>query len=253
MHTHTLDWIKLWRWLGAAALLCLLLIPAVEVRADVGPKPGMLFEIEFQVQGIQLSGGELLTCQKADCSDGTPLMEAGPQRFRCETETCYTVMYGSYPYYKLRLNFSDKSRESAVFTKQRYNAEYLVTVRASDLKVQENTSVFGREGCFCGGLFLTLLLETMIAGVFTSTLGVSRILIGWAPIASLLTLPAVWFGFPHLPVSPLVSTGLAEGFAVLVEAILIYFASQRVVSFRSVLLLSAVMNAFSFMAGLVLQ
>jgi len=252
MRTKQMLWITLWRWLGAAAMLMLLLIPAAEVRADVGPKPGMLFKFEYQVQGIQLTGGDLLTCQKADCSDGEPLKELGPQRFRCEAENCYTVLYGSSPYYRLRLTFSDKVRESQVFTKERYNAEYLVTVRGNDLRVQENTTIFGRDNCFCGGLFLTLLLETMIAGLFTATLGLTSALVGWVPIASLLTLPAVWYGFPLLPVSPLVSTGLAEGFAVLAEAGLIYFASQRVVSFRSVLLLSAVMNAFSFLAGLVM-
>lgn len=252
MRSRSMFLLHLWRWIGAGAILVLLLIPATRVRADVGPKPGLWFKIEYQVQGIQLTSGELLTCQKSDCSDGIPLMEAGPQRFRCEGETCSTVLYGSSPYYRLRLTFTDKTRESAVFTKQRYNAEYLVTVRVDDLKVQENTSIIGRESCFCGGLFLTLLLETLIAGVFSSTFGLTRALIGWVPIASLFTLPAVWFGFPLLPVSPLVSTGLAEGFAVLAEAGMIYVVLQRTVPFRSILLLSTVMNAFSFIFGLVL-
>lgn len=253
MDAKSLLWVRLWRWLGAASLVLLFLIPAAEARADVGPKPGMLFKFEYQVQGITLTGGDLLTCQKADCSDEAPLMEAGPQRFRCDAQSCYTVLYGSSPYYRLRLTFSDKVRESAVFKKERYNAEYWVTVRPNDLLVKENTTIFGRDNCFCGGLFLTLLLETMIAGLFTSTLGLARALVGWVPIASLLTLPAVWYGFPLLPVSPLVSTGMAEGFAVLAEAGLIYFAAGRVVPFRTVLALSAVMNAVSFLAGLVVM
>lgn len=252
MDAKSLLWLRLWRWLGAISIALLLLIPAAEARADVGPKPGMLFKFEYLVQGITLTGGDLLTCQQADCSDGEPLKELGPQRFRCEAESCYTVLYGSSPYYRLRLTFSDKVRQSAVFTKERYNAEYLVTVRANDLLVKENTSIFGRDNCFCGGLFLTLLLETVIAGLFTTTLGLTRALVGWVPIASLLTLPAVWYGFPLLPVSPLLSTGLAESFAVLAEAGMIYFAAQRVVSFRTVLILSVVMNAASFFAGLVL-
>ena len=252
MTCKRINWVTLWRWLGATAMVLLLLIPAAEVRADAGPKPGLLFKFEYQVQGITLTGGDLLVCQQADCADGKPLMEAGPQRFRCDGQTCYTVLYGSSPYYKLNLTFSDKTRASPVFTKVRYNAEYLVTVRANDLLVQENTSIFGRDNCFCGGLFLTLLLETLIAGLFTSTLGLSRALVGWVPLASLFTLPAVWFGFPLLPVTPLLSTGLAEGFAVLAEAGLIYLVTQRTVPFRLVLLLSTVMNAVSFIAGWVI-
>jgi hypothetical protein len=247
-----INWVILWRWAGMLALVLLMLLPAAPANADVGPKPGMLFKFEYPVQGITLTGGDLLVCEQADCSDEKPLMEAGPQRFRCDGGTCSTVLYGSSPYYRLRLTFSDKPRESAVFKKERYNAEYLVTVRQNDLLVQENTTIFGREDCFCGGLFLTLVLETLIAGLFTSTLGLSRALVGWVPLASLFTLPAVWFGFPLLPVSPLLSTGLAEGFAVLAEAGLIYLATQRTVPFRWVLLLSTVMNALSFIAGWVI-
>lgn len=252
MSFKRINWVILWRWAGMLALLLLLLLPAVPASADVGPKPGMLFKFEYQVPGITLTGGDLLVCQQADCADGKPLMEAGPQRFRCDGGTCSTVLYGSSPYYKLNLQFSDKPRTSPVFTKARYNAEYLVTVRQNDLLVQENTSIFGRQDCFCGGLFLTLLLETLFAGLFTSTLGLSRALVGWVPLASLFTLPAVWFGFPLLPVAPMVSTGLAEGFAVLAEAGILYLAVQRTVPFRMVLLLSTVMNVVSFIVGWVI-
>ena len=81
MRTDRLFWIQLWRWLGAIALVLLLLIPAAPVLADAGPKPGMLFKFIYEVQSIQLLSGELIVCQQADCSDGVRLMEAGPQRF----------------------------------------------------------------------------------------------------------------------------------------------------------------------------
>lgn len=246
-------WNRCWRWLAVVAVALLMLIPTAQVEADAGPKPSMYFNIIYQVQGITLTSGELLICELADCSDARPLEQLGPQRLNCQQDSCSIYLYGTSPYYILRLTFSDKTRQSQVFAKQRYSAEYQVTVHQDDLVVKENTSILGRRGCFCTGLFTTVMLETVVAALLVGALGLARVVVGWVPLASLLTLPAVWFAFPLLPVSPLLSTGLAEGFAVLFEAGVIYLAVRHALPFRSVLLLSVVMNAASFLAGLLLM
>lgn len=237
--------------LGLVLLLLLLAQPPAPVQADIGPKPGMDFEFEFQGEKQAILGGELLECEKEDCSDGEPLRQVGPQHFTCTETECNSTAYGYKPYHKLVIQFSDRTRQSNVFTKRGSSASFKVTVRPDDLWVEEVTSPLDPLGCFNGALG-TLAVEVLVAGLYLGLFQLPRFLAGWAAVGSMLTLPFVWLFFPLLPLAPVLSTGLGEGFAVLAEAGLFYLAAGRRLSFLQVLLLSLVTNSASFLLGVVL-
>ena len=114
-----------------------LLFPG-RLRADVGPKPQMTFQLRFEtVEPLRVRGGVQLQCEAPDCSDGEPLEELGPQSFWCEDGSCSSLAYGYAPYNQLRLGFSDGiTRTSNVFASGPLKSEYRVTVREDDLLVR---------------------------------------------------------------------------------------------------------------------
>lgn len=237
----------IWR-ASLVLLLIALACPPAPVQADVGPKPGMTFVFDFKGGGQKILGGQQLECAQADCSDAKPLMEAGPQRFTCTETGCSSLAYGYKDYHKLVIQFSDRTRESNVFGKRGFNAHYKVTVRETDLLVEEDTLPIDPLGC-ANGVLGTLIVEVLVAGLYLGLFQMPRFLAGWAAVGSLLTLPFVWLLFPLLPLPPAWSTGLGEGFAALVEAGLFYMAAGRRISFGQALLLSLATNGASFLVG----
>jgi hypothetical protein len=233
----------------AVAAAVLLLGPAVPARADAGPKPSMRFTFQFDGDPISIVSGQLMECQDEACADAEPLQELGPQRLTCTETDCSSIAYGYAPYHKLVIEFADGTRESNVFTKKAYMARYQVNVSEDGLLVEERRSI-GR--LCCPSLFVTLALETLVAGSYLGALGLSRSALGWVPIASVLSLPAVWYLFPRMGLPDGWALGLGEGFAVLFEAGFIYLAALRSVPLRHVAILSVAMNAASFLAGLLM-
>ena len=122
-----------------------LLFPG-RLRADVGPKPQMTFQLRFEtVEPLRVRGGVQLQCEAPDCSDGEPLEELGPQSFWCEDGSCSSLAYGYAPYNQLRLGFSDGiTRTSNVFASGPLKSEYRVTVREDDLLVRRTGVAVGR-------------------------------------------------------------------------------------------------------------
>lgn len=236
---------------GLAVFLLWMSAPAAPVQADAGPKPNMTFAFEFDaVEAQSILGGEQWECGQSDCSDGAPLRVAGPQRFTCTPTECSSTAYGYKEYHKLIIQFADRTRESNVFVKRGYNAHFRAIVRADDLLIIEDT-LFDPIGA-CNGVVGTLVIEVLVAAAYLSIFKLPRLLVGWAALGSLLTLPFVWLAFPLLPLPPLGSTALAEGFATLAEAGLFYLAAGRTLSFRTVLLVSLATNGASFAFGLFL-
>lgn len=233
-------------WVLAVACT-LVLLPAVTAHADAGPKPSMKFEFEFEIDPVSIVEGQLLECQDETCTDAAPLEEMGPQRFTCTESECSSIAYGYAPYHRLVITFSDGTRESNVFEKDGFAARYVVTVSEDALQVSERWSL-GRL-CCCPSLMLTLLLETTVAAGYLRVSGLPRSLLAWAPMASLLTLPVVWLGFPLLPLPDGWVIGLAEAFAVLFEAGFLYLVTYRRIPLRHAVLLSAAMNAASLLVG----
>jgi len=114
-------------------------IPFQSVKADVGPHPSMQFTFISRIRpGPTILSGQLLECQDEACVQSHPLQQLGSQRFECQVNTCYSVAYGYSPYYRLEIDFSDgMTRQSNIFTKRAYFANYLVTIHPGSLIIEE--------------------------------------------------------------------------------------------------------------------
>ena len=144
-----------------------LLLPARVALADTGPKPTMdfAFQQELPAEQVTITSGTLYECEQSDCRDAAPLEEMGPQRFTCESTTCYAMAYGFSPYHRLEIQFSDgQTRQSNVFETAGFDSRYTVTVRPDDLLVEAQFSlgIFPRTGtilvaCLCGWMGIGLL------------------------------------------------------------------------------------------------
>lgn len=125
-------------------LFLVVLLPTQIVLADTGPKPTMDFQFkqELAAEPLTITSGILYECKQSDCSDATPLQEAGPQRFTCTTGSCHALAYGFAPYHKLEIQFSDgKTRQSNVFQTAGFASSYRVTIRPDDLLVEAQFSL----------------------------------------------------------------------------------------------------------------
>ena len=149
-------------------LLLLLLLPAQAALADTGPKPSMQFTFQQELPGapVTITSGILYECEQPDCSDASPLEEAGPQRFTCEANSCRALAYGFSPYHRLEIEFSDdQARQSNVFETAGFDSSYTVTIRPDDLLVaaEFGLGIFPRTGtilvaCSCAAIGLILVV-----------------------------------------------------------------------------------------------
>lgn len=153
------------------AVLCITLIwilnPLVKpARADMGPKPTMLFQFT-PVAGqpnLLVTDGVLLECGDSACLTSHPLEDFGPQGFSCFGTTCHAAAYEFAEYHRLVLTFSDGvTRESNIFTKKSFEATYIVTIGKTDLIVEEGRGHLNPNILFIGLMILNILL---LAGAF---------------------------------------------------------------------------------------
>jgi hypothetical protein len=235
---------------GLLLLAALLIFRATEVQADLGPKPSMNFSFTYEIAEIPINSGQLMECSDETCSDAHPLEEIALQNFSCSEYECHSQAYGYADYFRLVIQFSDRVRQSNVFTKKAFNAGYTVTVLEDALEVKENFKI--TSCCDCLSLWLTLVIETLVASLYMTAFHLPRAFLGWIPLASLVTLPVVWLGFPLLPLPSTAVMGLSEVFAVVVETGLLHFLTFRRISLRQAFLLSLVMNMISFGIGLLI-
>jgi hypothetical protein len=228
------------------------LLPLATTHADVGPKPTADFEFEYQIDPVDIVAGELIQCKDETCEAGDPLEELGPQHFECTAANCSSMAYGYATYMKLVITFTDRVRESNVFTKAARDATFKVIVLESSLEVEEVRKGPLSGGC-CSALAATIALELLVATIYVSAFHLSRTILGWVPLGSVLTIPVVWFVFPLLPLPAGLVVGLAEVFVVAFETGFIYLASWRTTSLKHVAALSLLMNGASFLVGLLLR
>lgn len=144
----------------------LLLIPTASVLADMGPKPHMEFEFMHEGEEVLIESGILYECGEPDCSDTQPLEEVAVQGFHCyQGRSCTAVAYGFRPYHKLEITFDDgRTLESNAFETMGFISNYTVTVRETDLLVEERfdfadflRNIFNSVCCF-GAVFFLLPL-----------------------------------------------------------------------------------------------
>jgi hypothetical protein len=230
----------------------LLLLPVTTARADIGQKPTMDFSFEYQIDPVDIVEGQLIECEDANCENGRPLEQIGPQHFTCMATSCSSMAYSYADYHKLIVTFADRTRESNVFSSEAYEAAFKVIVLESSLQVEEVRKGIGVGRC-CPALAATIALEVAVAIIYLGAFRLPRAILGWVGLSSILTLPIVQFVFPRLPLPGGWIVGLSEGFAVLFEAGLIYLAARRAMPLKHAAALSLVMNGVSFAVGLLLS
>ena len=118
-------------------------------------------------------------------------------------------------------------------------------MRQNDLQVTPTAWSIGNFGL---ALVITLIVETIVAGLYLLAFKLPRAALWWVPLASLLSLPVVWWGFPKLLFPAGLVMCLYELFAVIFEATFLYFTNrQRGISPVHATLLSLIMNFASFL------
>jgi len=223
----------------------LFLILTASASADVGPKPTMTFEFVFEGEPIAILDGQLIECEEATCAEGRPLEEVGPQYFGCTATSCTSQSYGYRPYHKLIIEFEDRTRESNIFAGRSFDDNFRVTVRQNDLQVTPTSWSLGKLGL---ALVITLIVETVVAGLYLLVFKLPRLVLFWVPLASLLSLPVVWLVFPKLLFPAGLVMCLYELFAVVFEAAFLYFTNRRRgISPVHATVLSLLMNFASFL------
>jgi hypothetical protein len=144
-------------------LFFFMFIPTASVLADMGPKPHMEFEFRHEGKQALIVSGMLYECGESDCSDAKPLEEVAVQGFYCyQGVSCSAVAYGFRPYHKLEITFEDgRTLESNVFETVGFISNYTVTVRETDLLVEERfvfadflRNIFNSVCCFGAGFAL---------------------------------------------------------------------------------------------------
>ncbi len=244
------------RWIVWLAVAAALLLPAATAHADVGPKPTMSFKLVYQIAPVTIVGGQQIECQDSACTDSHPLQQRGPQRFECQSDSCFSLAYGYAPYHKLLIQFADRTRESNVFQMSGFSGEFTVTVREQDLLVKQTytpASILDPTRVllyFPLALFITLVVESAVALIYLSMRKLPLRILLWVLVANVVSLPVVWFVIPLFGLEPLPTTILSEIFAVVFEALLIFLLSRKRISFGATVILSLLMNAASFILGL---
>jgi hypothetical protein len=143
-------------------------IPSQSVQADTGPKSSSQFIFTSRIKPEPtILSGQLLECKDEACAESEPLRQMGPQHFECQVNACNSIAYGTSPYYRLEIEFSDGvTRRSNIFTKRAYFANYLVSVLPDSLEVEEksvgpNVPFFGMGAPTLYGLLATLIFPGM--------------------------------------------------------------------------------------------
>lgn len=172
-----------------------LLLPAA-TSADVGPKPSLNFEFEYEGDVVEVVSGQLLVCEDKACTNPKPLPGPG---LGCGSNSCYAYWGSTLPYYKLQITFADKMRESQIFTKINYAATFTVTVQEDSLVVQERflysvTSNLFSSWSLTGlvvALLATLLVELSSGFVYKKIRSLT-LPIKYIALVNLISLPLLW-------------------------------------------------------------
>lgn len=158
-------------------LTVVLVLLAPMLMADLGPKPSASFDLVYEIKPVpDLVSASLYDCDDPLCEEAFLLEELGPQGFDCTQFECTSLAYGYREYLYIVLEFSDGvTRQSNIFTKEHFSANYQVTVRANDLLVEE-TGGSGNSGGL-GGFIMISALSIILAVICPVVLVVAVVIL----------------------------------------------------------------------------
>jgi len=191
--------------------LFLAAIPFEKVKADAGPHSSMQFVFISRIDPKPaIVSGMLLNCKDEGCIQFEPLQEMGPQRFECQSYSCHSSAYSNSPFYRLEIVFSDGvTRQSNIFTKRAFAANYQVTILVQSLEVEEkplgpNIPFFKAGAPTLWNLLATvafpflesiLIIIVVVLAVRTGRVGATPAsYYGWMEAGWLLSIPAILVG-----------------------------------------------------------
>lgn len=235
-------------------VLVLFLIPTF-VNADIGPKPTMNFSfVNDSGKSFKITGGEQCECSDNQGENCEVLQKVGPQSFSCETDSCSSSAYGYKDYHKLVITFEDKTRESNVFKTSKFSSEYKVHIRENDLFIEGSSVSTPTKnlGGFTTALIVSIIVELLGMIVIVFAFKMPKRLLLEVVLANLISIALFWFVITSFVITFLVWVGVFELMIVLFEALFYFFITKKQISFKKALLISLVLNIFSFGIGLII-
>lgn len=237
-----------------------ILYPFIPIQPDAGPgSSSMDFSLNFIIPRIKVLGGKLFLCEDAACKSSTEMTKENYAVYSRDIFDCdgflrcygYGFSLNSKSFYKLEIQFEDSIRESDPFYKNAYNARFRVDVYTNKLVVHEISPNSFYSGwhyfAFFPLLFFTLLVE-ILTGVIYSWLSKTKISFIW--LANLISFPIIWFVFPLIPIPTRIIVIVAEIFAVIIEAFILFGMNRKKgVSLKRASLVSLIINGASIGLG----
>lgn len=248
-----------WRTLIIIFIILFTLYPTGNARADIGPKPMAYFYFVYQTEEkptpLEL---KYIACEDANCAvskeypwgDNTP----------CDENGCiqrYFLTY-QYDYIKIIVTFTDKIRESNVFTVNGFSATFRVVVQEDSLTVKEVFTFLHLHSiifiCFAGALVWTEGIELGAAAMFLKKQKIEKKFLIWVFVANLISLTLIWSLVNYIfMVNEITFFIVSELFAILFEAIFFKLLGKRfITSWKQAFLLSFLTNLASILIGFVL-
>jgi hypothetical protein len=257
MRNYLRCWISLY---FGIMLLGVIFIPTLSAHADAPAPTYMAFRFIFHVENISIVGGKLLNCDDENCNKYTQFENS---LYCLEKNSC--MAYSSDPndntlrstkYHKIIVNFTDKTRESNVFTFQGGGEQYNVEVENDYLNVREDNSLLSHPlvlFCFTAAEFFTVSIELIVAAIYTKIIKVKKSFLLLVVLANILSLPIVWFIFRPIFSDDIIFWSVAESFVVIFEAAFMFLFGRRYeITLKQVSILSLLMNTASFLMGLII-
>lgn len=250
------------------------------VSADLGPKPTANIKVYYQGQKISdasffakmlacgteneanigLNASDLISQLKTKEYDSVKDCYWYPSRMSwggdCKNSECF-FNYFLPEEFKLAVFIPslDKVFISNETLRENFDSQFKAELFSDGTaKIIEATSAIQKDkiAFFLKALIITLILEFLVSLNFFLRKKISQKAVAFFALANLITLPIVWFLFPLTELSIFYVVLLSEVFAVLFEALFVYFCCQKGLSFKRSLSVSLSNNIVSLVLGTML-
>lgn len=257
------------------AILLLSIVPNL-VYADLGPKPSV--DIQVTLNGQKISdasfNAKMLSCQKEESqfptSDLIPQLNISEYDSEnncnwrpaalawggnCQNSNChFSYLLPSEFRLAVYLPSQDKVYLSAKVTRENFRSIFAANLLSDgNINIQETTPYIQSKSAktirtFFIALFLTLILELLVALIYVSNTKISKKVLISVLVANMISLPIVWFVFPLLKIILLIIL-LGEIFAFVFESYFIHLLNKEIISLKKSFVLSILMNLASLVIG----
>lgn len=241
---------------GIIFLLFYLFIFTTSYLETSRPKyPSLKFVFSFSIPIRGILGGELYLCKNDTCSDYDTMVlsdEAHNSMLYCpDAKNCWGYIESPDPskFFRLRIDFGDKSRISNTITRYQYFSDYDVEVFPDYLVISPQKSIFSKDIFFLSLLLgITIIIDLGVIRLFNQK---KKITISWwsIVIGNLISFPMICFIFYQLPWPTYLIMVFSEISVIILESGLIFIVNKKSgISFKQSLTAGFTINAASTIA-----